>query len=76
MKFRVHEVLFHKPLPSLGSGAWYEIAAGKYAAADYDTDTGFLTLYPNEGSPGLKKRRVHVSNCAEMVWGPTLAGAK
>ena len=76
MRYRVHEVTFLKPLPSIGSGAWYEVAAGKYSSADYDTDTGFLTLYPNESSPTLKKRRIPRENCADMVWGVVLANAK
>lgn len=75
MRYKVHEVIFSKPVPALGSGAWYEVASGKYAAADYDTDTGFLTLYPNEASPTLKKRRIPRENIADMVWGPTLSSA-
>lgn len=76
MRYKVTECTFHKPLPSLGSGAWYEVAAGKYTSADYDTDACMLTLYPNESSPTLKKRRVPRENIADMVWGVTLAGNK
>lgn len=76
MRYRVHEVTFHKPLPSLGSGAWYEIANGKYVSAAYDTDTQLITLYPNEASPTLKKRSIPIGNCADIVLGATLAGQK
>ena len=76
MRYKVTEVTFHKPLPSLGSGAWYEAAAGKYVSADFDTDSQMLTLYPNDASPSLKKRRVPVGNIADLVFGPILANAK
>lgn len=76
MKFAVTEATFNKPLPSIGSGAWYMVANGKYSKAEYDTDQGVLTLFPNESSPTLKKRRIPAANIADMVWGNPIAADK
>jgi hypothetical protein len=73
MKFEVIEVTFKGPITSLGSSAWYGPAqSGGYISAEYDTETQLVTLEPGP-KPGLKRRRVHISNTADMVFGATKA---
>lgn len=72
MKYNVIEVVFHRPIPSLGSSAWMAtVNQGGYDSCELDTESGLLSL--TSSKPGVKTRRIHVSNTADMVFGPTKA---
>lgn len=46
---------------------------GGYEEAEFDSATGFVTFTSKR--PGVKTRRVHVTNTSSMVFGATLASA-
>jgi hypothetical protein len=72
VKYNVTEVTFKQSIPSLGSSAWMvTVKQGGYDSCELDTAEGLLTLTSTK--PGLKKRRIHVSNTNDMVFGATAA---
>ncbi len=73
MKFNVVEVTFKTANSRIGGGSMWasEIKQGGYDSCEYDTELGLLTFETK--LPGVKKRRVHVSNTVDMVFGATVA---
>ncbi len=75
-KYNVLEATFKQAIPVLGSSAWMiSVKQGGYGSCEYDSVEQLLTLTPDTGRQGLKKRRIHVSNTADMVFGPTISAA-
>ena len=77
MKYAVTEVTFKQALACVGGSAWMAtVKQGGFEAAEFDAATGMLALIPGKARPGLKKRRVHVSNTLDIVYGVTIAASK
>lgn len=76
-RYAINEVTFKSPIACLGSSAWMaEIKQGGFASCEYDTADCMIVLVPGSVKPGLKKRRVHISNTLDVVYGPMLANNK
>jgi hypothetical protein len=74
VKYNVTEVVFKQALAALGGSAWFATAKqGGYESCEFDSSEGLLTLVPGKERPGIKKRRIHVSNTVDMVFGVTTA---
>lgn len=73
-KWSVTEVTFKQALPNFGGSAWMAtIKQGGFETAEYDSAECMLTFTPGKDRAGVKKRRVHVSNTLDMVYGVTTA---
>lgn len=71
-KFSVVEMHLKQAHPKLGSSFWsVDLKQGGFESAEYDTADCMITLVPGNKKPGLKKRRIHVSNTIDLVYGVT-----